>query len=409
VTGPPARLVGGGLRIAITGLAATYPIGGVFWDYLQYPLGFRRLGHDVLYLEDTGRWCYDPAAGTFVESGAANAGALARHLAALDAGLADRWFFRDATGATYGLSWPDVVAFCRTADVFIHVSASCWMREEYFAAGRVVFIDSDPMFTQASVPDAIAGTASDEARSRLEMLRRHDVFFTFAENVGAADCRVPTDMFAWIPTRQPIVLDCFETEEVPLSGRRRMLTTVGSWEREGARTVVAGVPYHGKDVEFERFIDLPGTSALPLEIALSGRAPVERLRARGWRVVDAAIVSNDPWRYRAYLAHSLGEWSVAKHAYVAARTGWFSCRSACYLALGVPVIVQDTGFGSAIPSGRGVLAFSTADEAADAIGDVAADPARHAKAAREIARAYFGADAVLTSLLDRALADPAAA
>src|SRR5438552_1510938 len=113
------------LRIAVTGLAATYPFGGVFWDYLQYPLGLRRLGHDVLYIEDTGKWSYDPEGGTFVESGAQNAAFLAKQIAQLEPELSDRWFFRDATGQTYGRSWTQVAEFCRRADLFIHVSASC--------------------------------------------------------------------------------------------------------------------------------------------------------------------------------------------------------------------------------------------------------------------------------------------
>src|SRR5687767_1305037 len=179
------------LRIAVTGLAATFPYGGVFWDYLQYPLGLRRLGHDVLYVEDTGQWCYDPAAGTFVEGGRRNAAVLGRELARLAPDLADRWFFRDAAGTVYGRSWADTAAFCRSADLFLHVSASCWMRDEYFAAATVAFVDSDPMYTQASVPDYLAGTIDAAARARVDLLRRHDVHFTFAENVDGPDCRVP--------------------------------------------------------------------------------------------------------------------------------------------------------------------------------------------------------------------------
>lgn len=390
------------LRIAVTGLAATYPFGGVFWDYLQWPLGFARLGHDVLYLEDTGRWVYDPAEGTFVESGGRNAALLAERLKALDPALAERWFFRDGTGETYGWRWPDVVEFCRTADLFIHISASCWMRDEYFAARRVVFVDSDPMYTQESVEGYLEGTLDPVSRERVEMLRRHDVCFTFAENIGAPECRVPTALFEWIPIRQPIVLDCFEPASVPIESRRRVLTTVGSWEPSGRGTVVGGVTYVGKSREFGRFMALPERSALPLELALSGEVPSDEFRARGWSLVDPNPVSADPWRYRHYLATSLGEWSVAKHAYVASRSGWFSCRSACYLALGVPVVVQDTGFGRAVPTGRGVLPFGTMEEAVDAIEQVAADSVHHSKAALEIAREYFDSDRVLGRLIDQA-------
>lgn len=388
---------GSSLRIAVTGLAATYPFGGVFWDYLQYPLGLRRLGHDVLYIEDTGKWCYDPTANTFVEDGGRNASYLGRQISALDPGLSDRWFFRDATGKTYGRSWREVADFCRSADLFLHISASCWMREEHLAAEKVAFIDSDPMYTQASL---LAGTP-EEARERVDWWRRHhDVFFTFGENIGAPDCKVPPGPFDWIPTRQPIVLDLFRDAAVPVGARRRVLTTVASWEPAEAGFVADGTAYRGKSAEFDRLIDLPSHSPVPIELAMSGPAPADRLRKKGWGLLDAYEVSREPWVYRDYLANSLGEWSVAKNAYVASRSGWFSCRTACYLALGVPAVVQDTGF--AIPAGEGVLTFGTREEAADAIQRLARDPARHAKAARAIAEEYFDSDKVLARLIDQA-------
>lgn len=392
------------LRIAVTGLAATFPFGGVFWDYLQYVLGFARLGHDVLYLEDTGRWCYDPAAATFVETGERNAARLADAIKILDPDLADRWFFRDGPGHTYGRSWSDVVRFVKSADLFVHVSASCFMRDEYFEAARVVFIDTDPMYTQDLVPVYLADSLEAAAHARIEFFRRHHAFFTFATNIGAPDCRVPSGLFRWIPTRQPIVLDRFEPESVPVAARRRVLTTVASWEPTERAPVVEGVVYRGKSAEFERFVELPARSPLPLELAMSGPAPAARFTAHGWRIVDGYAISEDPWTYRSYLARSLGEWSVAKHAYVASRSGWFSCRSACYLALGVPVVVQDTGFGSAIPTGRGIQTFSTLEEAAAAIDRLRTDPDGHAAAAHEIAHAYFDAATVLPQLIAQAFA-----
>jgi hypothetical protein len=492
------------LRIAVTGLAATYPLGGVFWDYAQYLLGLKRLGHDVLYIEDSGKWCYDAAHQTFIRDGSGNAVVFARDIAALDPELADRWFFRDAAGTGYGRRWPDVVNFCRTADLFIHVSASCWMRDEYFEAARVAFIDSDPMYTQASVPgyvpvpptapvDAASGkpsvltiqqvryrvadalgteplevttaegkrsldpvdvaiylsyrlthTSTDEisyrfgvadarrvrgairvvhgllreggafsdtvgrvaGQLRVDILRHHDVFFTFAENIGAPDCRVPQAHFHWIPTRQPVVIDQFAPFALPPANRRRVLTTVASWESAEGGLVMNGVAYGGKNVEFERFIELPDRVSVPLELALSGRPPRERLAAHGWRVIDAVHVSNDPWTYRDFLMRSLGEWSVAKHAYVASRSGWFSCRTACYLALGVPAVVQSTGFETVIPTGAGISTFSTAEEAADAIERLVAEPERHSRAATDVAMQHFSSDIVLSTLIDRALAAP---
>lgn len=393
------------LRIVVTGLAITFPLGGVFWDYLQYALGFQQLGHDVLYLEDTGgRWCYDASEQTFVEAGEGSAARFSEAMARLAPTLTGRWHFRDAAGATYGMSWEAVKQFCRTADLFVHISASCGLRDEYRRAGRLVFIDSDPMYTQSSFPRYAAGTATPDENARVAMLLQHDHFFTFGENVGSPGCRIPGVLVPWQPTRQPVVLDLFVP--VPPGHRRRVLTTVGSWETSEKGPVVEEVAYGGKGQEFERFLDLPSHSRLPLELALSGPAPRTRLTAHGWHVIDGHEVSRDPATYRDYLARSFAEWSVAKNAYVASRSGWFSCRSACYLALGVPVIVQDTGFRCVLPAGDGLFAFSTLDDAAAAIERLLADPGRHAAAAREIAREYFDARAVLGRLIEHSLTVP---
>ena len=390
------------LRIVVTGLAATYPFGGVFWDYIQYLLGFRDLGHDVLYLEDTGRWCYDPVTTTFVEDGTNNAAHLQKQLDRLAPGLRELWFYRDAAGRTFGRSKRDVLDFCRSADLFLNISASCWMREEYFAAERTVFIDSDPMYTQSSIPEYQSGEIDDAARARVDLLREHDVFFTFGENLGAPDCLVPDAIIDWQPTRQPIVLECFEPHSVPVHQRRRVLTTVASWEPTEAGPTVHGVKYTGKSSEFRRFIALPRQSALPLEIALSGDAPIDQLQEHGWQIRPGYEISGDPWIYRDYLAQSFGEWSVAKNAYVQSRSGWFSCRSACYLALGVPAIVQQTGFAQDIPRDAGVLAFETPEEAADCIRELTAHPEKHSRCARDIARECFDSRKVLSALIDRA-------
>ena len=212
---------------------------------------------------------------------------------------------------------------------------------------------------------------------------------------------MPDELVQWIPTRQPIVLDCFTDFITRQVDRRQVLTTVASWDPSESRTMVRGVPYYGKSVEFERLIDLPQHSAFPLEVALSGDAPVEKLCSKGWKIRDGHEVSYDPWTYREYVSKSMGEWSIAKHAYVASRSGWFSCRTASYLALGVPAIVQDTAFS--IPTGRGLLSFTTFSEAVAAIDQLASQPGRHTRAARELAMAYFDIRTVLSHLVDEAM------
>ncbi|MFD2093547.1 hypothetical protein [Blastococcus deserti] len=389
--------VGTRLRIVVSGLCVTYPYGGVFWDYMQYVLGLHLLGHDVLYLEDTGRWAYDPRGGTFVEGARDNVQRVSSWIEDLTPELEGRWFVRDAAGNEYGApSGRQATAFCRSADVFIHLSASCWMRDEYYEPPVVLFLDTDPMYTHSWV----YSDPEDGSRPQpLERYLRHTHFATFGENTGAEDCLLPSAGVSWIPTRQPIVGGRLR-DVAGRAATRPVATTVASWEPHEGGPRFAGRRYHGKSVEFESFIGLPERSPLPLELALSGLPPVETLRARGWLVRDAGAVSSTPHEYARYLATSFAEWSVAKNAYVAARTGWFSCRSACYLALGVPVVVQNTGFDEHLPHGDGLVPFSDLDSAAEGLLRVRTDHAAHRRAARAVADDYFSYEKVLPRLLD---------
>jgi hypothetical protein len=192
-----------------------------------------------------------------------------------------------------------------------------------------------------------------------------------------------------------------------------------------------GTVYAQKDREFRRFVDLPRRIVpAQLELAVnridhiewqtvglppaddSRQTPIEDSKAsiahalarRGWTIVDPMSVCGSIDLYRDYIQSSKGEWSVAKNGYVQGRPGWFSERSACYLAAGRPVIVQNTGFDAVLPVGEGILPFSTVDEAAAAIARVESDYARHSRAASDIAAEYFDAAKVLGRLLDEAYA-----
>jgi hypothetical protein len=228
----------------------------------------------------------------------------------------------------------------------------------------------------------------------------HDVHFSFGECLSTA---VPVTGHHWRPTRQPIVL----SEWRPTTPYREVFTTVMNWT--SYKPVVYGNQSYGqKDLEFMRFRELPNLVApTVLEIAVNAgktrRTPRQLLAHRGWRVVDPAEVCPDLDTYRQYIESSKAEWSVAKNGYVLGQPGWFSCRSACYLAAGRPVAVQDTGFSAVLPVGNGLLAFRTVEEAVAAIKDIETNYARHAKAAREFAAAYFDADKVLARLIDAAL------
>ena len=386
------------MRVVVTGLVATYPVGGVAWDYLQYVLGFHALGCEVYYLEDTGRWVYDPAEQTFVPDVRANAGYLARALAQLDPALAGCWSVRASDGSYHGLDAAAVARACAGADLFLNVSGACWLRDEYRTARVAAYLDSDPCYSQAKLAAVDAGETDPEVVRSAGLIRRHDVFFTLGEHIGAEDCLIPTCGLTWLPTRQPIHLPSWPVTP----GGGGPFTTVMSWAIEPTAPVVGGRAFGGKDVEFLRFLDLPSRTSETLEVALSGNAPRARITAAGWRLRDPRPVSATLDDYRAYLQGSRGELSVAKNAYVATRSGWFSTRSAAYLACGRPVVLEDTGFSRHVATGPGLHAFTTAEEAVDALAAVRRDHAAACAHARAVAEAEFAAERVLARLLSDA-------
>ncbi|MFZ5811706.1 MAG: glycosyltransferase family 1 protein [Thermodesulfobacteriota bacterium] len=388
--------------IIVSGLAATYPLGGVAWDYVQYLQGFYRLGHDVYYLEDTGGWAYDPFNVTFVDDLTYHIGYLEDYLKRLEPGLEKRFCVRGPDDRHWGLSREELAAVVARADVFFNISTTCQLREEYGRIPVKVLIDSDPMYTQSDIPRYLRGEADANAVKNIENMRRHDVFFSFGENVGKPGCLVPTGVFDWRPTRQPIVLAAWEG-----AGRyaREVFTTVLSWQPKEKGPEVEGVRYGGKNMEFEKIMDLPGKTDAVLELALGGgRPPRELLEEKGWRLVDGFAMSQTPWKYRDYIWESMAEFSPAKNAYVASKSGWFSCRSACYLASGRPVVVQDTGFSDVFEVGEGVVTFTDEAGALAGIEAVRRDYDRHAAAATAFAKRYFDSDVVLAKLLQDALA-----
>jgi glycosyltransferase involved in cell wall biosynthesis len=400
------------LRIVVTGLITQHPgLGGITWHYLQYVLGLARLGHDVYYLEDSGEYPYDPATRTTGPHAAAlNCEKHVAHLASTLSryGLSDRWAYRFPVDASwFGLSDRHRREVVRTADLLINVSGSLVEPEAYREIPRLAYVDTDPVVTQAKIA---LGRSSFPER-----VAAHDVHFSFGEAMGED---IPPTPQRWLSTRQPVVLSEWE----PSSVSRDAFTTVMSWTSYEP-VEYAGRVYGQKDIEFQRFLDLPRrVKGRPLEIALGGVAhprwegetptgvteerpytAEETLRRTGWNVVPAEKVCGDLDRYRDYIRSSRAEWSVAKNAYVAGRPGWFSERSACYLASGRPVVVQDTGFASVLPVGEGLLSFADPDEAVDAIEEVDGHYSRHSRAARDIAREYFDSDRVLSRLVSLAM------
>ena len=384
------------MRVVVTGLVATYPVGGVAWDYLQYVQGFAAIGCDVVYLEDTGQWFYDPAERTFTPDARAGAAYLATVLRQLLPGREQRWAVRDAHGTLLGLDETAVRGACAGAELFLNLSGACWLRDGYRGARVLAYVDTDPCYSQAKLAAVDAGVADAAVAESAELIRQHDVFFTLGEHVGQPDCAVPTAGVTWLPTRQPVFLSNWPVTPAPAGGA---FTTVLSWSINPTPPVVGGRSYGGKDVEFARFLDLPWHTPERLEAAISGDAPRERLVAAGWSVVDAHGISATLDDYRRYIQGSRGEWSVAKNAYVATRSGWFSTRSAVYLASGRPAVLQDTGFSAHVPTGPGLRAFSTPEEAVEALAAVRADHGAACEHARAVAEQCFRAEDVCARLL----------
>jgi hypothetical protein len=262
-----------------------------------------------------------------------------------------------------------------------------------------IFLDSDPGYNQIMLSERFSW--SENVDRWCASVAGHDRHFTYAENIYAPDCLVPRLDYDWKTTRMPITLKAWK----PLAGIRPTgpWTTVMTWNAFKGKLIYKGIEYGSKGAEFEKLMGLPAAVNLPLKVAVGGvNAPLERLSQAGWEVADGPEATVTPAMYQDFIATSRGEISPAKHVYVALRTGWFSCRSACYMASGRPVVVQDTGFTSVIPAGDGLVAYDTAEEAANGLIEVESNYERHAAAAMDMAHEYFDSAKVLGKLIEDA-------
>ncbi len=386
------------MRIIVTGLIGQYAFGGVTWDYIQYALGFRALGHDVWYLEDTGTWAYDPVKMEPSADCSHNTSYLRRVMEKF--GMGDRWIYRNGADETYhGVTNPaEAEKIIASADVLANVSGACWLRPESAAIPLKLFLDGDPMFTQI-------GLANDPDSEYAKRVASHERHFSFGLNIGQKDCEVPTAGLHWRPTVQPIALDYWN----PASPAPTMphiadgaWTTVMNWASYAPKDF-QGKKYGQKDIEFERFLDLPQISdekfVLAMGQGVGNKRPTEMLESKGWNIIEPDTYLPDYTTYHEFLSRSKGEWSIAKNGYVTSRSGWFSCRSACYLAAGKPVVVQDTGWSDHLPSGDGAIAFSTPEEAAKALDLINKNYNHHSAAARAYAETHFDAARVCEDLI----------
>lgn len=388
-----ARRVIGGLRIVALGYVVRGPIGGMCWSDLHYVLGLADLGHDVYFVEDSGDspWCcYDPSRHV-TDSDPSYGLEFARR--AFDAvGLGARWSYYDAhTKRWLGPCADCVLQICATADLVLNLGGVNPLRPWLLKAPARAFLDKDPVFTQIR-------HLTDPSARELAML--HTAFFSFAGNIDSTRCSVPDDGLDWTPTRHPIFLGAWPVTPGVPEGK---FTTVMQWESYPAREY-NGRRYGMKPDSFAPYLDLPTGSKTVFELAVGGPgAPRDLLRQKGWAIRDPLEAAGDPSSYQRYIQSSKAEWSVAKHGYVASRSGWFSERSAAYLASGRPVLVQETGFSDWLPTGSGILSFESPAQALAGVESINGRYVLHCQAARAIAEEFFDTRKVLSRLVERAM------
>jgi hypothetical protein len=375
----------------VCGCAGALPLAGVALHYVQYCLGLRDMGVEVSYLEEiTDYWPYNPQTNEPDQEAAYTVPWLRELFEAFDL----PWAYRDPLGRYHGATEREAIGRCETADLLLNVSGAHNPIDHHRSARVLAYVDTDPGFVQ------VKATTESKTQSWLD---GHDLLFTFAEAMGTPTCRIPDAGYVWKTTRQPVYLPFWNEVATPPG---TAYTTVMNW-RAYAPVEWDGEVWGQKDAEFPVVRSLP--SRLPdldLELAVGGRdVPRDELRADGWNVTDPYEATRTVWRFRDYIASSRAELTIAKQCYVRSGSGWFSERSANYLAAGRPVVAQDTGWSAALSSTSGALPFSTTEQAEAAVRTVEADPVGCGRAARELAATYFDSQVVLAKLLSDAGVD----
>ena len=378
------------LTILFSGMIAADPgQGGATWAVLQYLLGLRRLGHDVWFIEPIKAASIRPAGAAL----AASDNAAYFRTVMSQFGLESRSaLLLDGANATVGAPYVALLETASRADAIVNVSG---MLTDPAILERVrtrAYLDLDPAFVQL-------WSAAEGIDMRFDA---HTHFVTVGQAIGEPGCPVPTCGRAWLKTWQPVVLDHWTFNEAGPAGPAAAWTTVANWRGYGS-VQHEGVLYGQKAHSLRQMIDLPRRTTERFELALAIHPAESKdlaaLAANGWHLIDPAMATATPDQYRRFVRASKGEIGIAKSGYVLSRSGWFSDRSACYLASGRPVVAQDTGFSKRLPTGEGLLAFDDVDGAAAAVDAVAGDYARHRRAARALAEEHFDSDVVLARLL----------
>ena len=384
-------------RILVMGFMGSCPIAGVLWQHLHYIVGLQRLGHEVYYVEDSARYPYDPTS-LNTSQDCTYAVATLRDLAKAF-GFEDHWAYCArflSNPESYGLDLARLRELYRGADAILNLCGAQELNEDLIQSERLIYVESDPGVEQIKIAQN-----DDDARTYLSS---HRVLFSFGENISRSQFPVPLDGFLWLPTRQPVVTSFWTTDSTPPASA--VFSTVANWSTRGQKDCTwDGHTYvWSKSENFLRFVDAPIAAGETLELAadIPESSITHLFRGKGWRLKSPYDLSVDKELYQRYIQGSRGEFTVSKENYVRLNTGWFSDRSACYLAAGRPVITQETGFTRLYGGEKGLFAFSELEDIREAAAKIRADYDVHSRAAFAIAEEFFEAEKVLASLLDRA-------
>lgn len=376
-------------RIAVVvGFVVKSPVAGMAAYNFHYIAGLRDLGYEVHYVErlNTPDECYDPGRDAFGDDpgyGLAWLRDTARRLPP----LATSWTLIDRNGKHHGMGRLELRGILDEAEFVLTLADPTWF-DDLERCARRAFVDGDPLFTQAAMLDPASRTSS--------VLAHYPTLFTYWTRQNAKDTTVPAAGRHWLSTRPVVATSLWSPKPTPPGAP---VTTVMNW-RAWSDVEVEGRSYGHKDREFERLIGLPRRAAHRFALAVGGPAPKERLASNGWELADPISATRTIESYREFIDGSYADLGIAKHAYVASRSGWFSDRSLCYLASGRPVLHQDTGFRDWLKTKDGVFAFSDIDDVISALERIDRDYERHAKAARAIAEREFEASSVIGQMLD---------
>ena len=377
------------LSVVVSGMVAGDPYqGGASWAVLQYVLGLDRLGCEVTLVE---QWDAPPEAEAQALTRTPSGFYFRELVRAL--GLETRSaLLRAGTDQTVGLPYPRLLQRCRRADLLINISGILTEHQLVENIPVRAYLDLDPAFNQLW------------HESGIDMrFDGHNRFVTVGQALGTSDCPVPAAGREWITTLPPVVLDRWPRAGGPGDGS---FTSIGNWRGYGS-VEHEGVHYGQRVHSMRAFMELPRLTGARFRLALAihrdEKKDLKALDANGWELVDPLDAAGTPARYARFIQASSAELGVAKSGYVASRSGWFSDRSACYLASGRPVLAQETGFSRFLPAGEGLLAFETIDDAVGGVEAIQADYSRHAGAARELAEEVLDSDRVLRRLLDRVM------